>query len=142
MCWEGGRRSWETKGPCSQSPVKTFLSWVVHYRKLKSELKHPHGFISEICKEINVTLQNHTRLSRKKKYWKMQWSLVKWQDFDGRSYVSKQAIQKDLVLRELGSQSWDSFIKKKTESHLIFIKRLRKNLPKYYQLCDALMSLF
>lgn len=141
MCWEGGRRSWETKGPCSQSPRKIFLSWVAHYRKLNSELKHPHSFISEVRKEINVNLENYTRLSRKKKYLKMQWSLVKWQEFSQRSYVSKQAIQKDLVSREMGSQSLGFFHQKENKSYLIFIKRLRRNILRYYHLCNVLMSL-
>ena len=54
------------KGPGSYSPVKIYLSCMVHYRKLESELKHPLSSISEVCKKINANLENHTRVSRKK----------------------------------------------------------------------------
>lgn len=37
-----------------------------HYKRLDSELGHTHSPISEACKEMNVNLENHVRLSRKK----------------------------------------------------------------------------
>lgn len=75
---------------------------------MESELKHPLSSISEVCKEVNVDLDSHTRLSRKNRqnnYWETQWGLVRGQEFSERNYMSKKDIYKDLILKGMRNLS-------------------------------------
>lgn len=45
---------------------------------------------------------------------------MKWKEFSERNYMSMQVILKDLISREMESESWNSLKKNKKENRILF----------------------